>query len=75
MRPVIYPNCKLYYFNRDTLEFGTINPNLVDASIINGYIYYNLLQPKEYRFLIVQALNAKKASAKMLTLISKEEKK
>lgn len=74
MKPLIYPNCKLYFFNRDTFEFGTISPNLVGVETVNGYFNYFLLQPNGKRFLIVQAINQKKASAKMLTLISIEEK-
>lgn len=73
MKPIIYPKCKLYFFNRDTFEFGTINPELVESRLENGFAFYNLKKPEGKRFLIVQAINQKKASAKMLTLISLEE--
>lgn len=69
MKPTIYPNCKLYYFDRKTLEFGTINPNLVEIEIVNGIAFYSLISKKDPNFLIVQAMNTKKASAKFLTLI------
>jgi hypothetical protein len=55
------------------LEFGTINPNLVECYKVGECFYYRLKNQNEKRFLIVQAYNPKKASAKMLTLISREE--
>ncbi len=53
------------------MELGTINPNLVEVEIINGIAFYTLKDPKDLNFLIVQAINIKKASAKFLTLISR----
>ena len=69
MKPTSYPNCKLFYFDRKRLEFGTINPNLVKVELIKGVAFYSLINPNGLDLLIVQALNIKKASAKFLTLI------
>lgn len=65
----IYPNHKFYYFNRDTLELGTISPNLIKQELVNGFINYSLKNPSRLNLLIVQAVNIKRASAKFLTII------
>ncbi|AHK11402.1 hypothetical protein F132_56 [Flavobacterium sp. phage 1/32] len=75
MKPIIYPNCKIIYFDRVTFEWGILNPEEVIAEKRNGITYYKLKKPTHRKLLIVQALNEKKASAKMLTLISLENQK
>lgn len=75
MKPMIYPNCKLYYFDRNKLEFGTINPNIVKVQFTKGIAFYSLINANGLNLLIVQALNIKKASAKFLTLIMRYERR
>lgn len=74
MKVTLYPNCKLYYFNRDNLDFGVIDENLVTVQIVNKTVFYSLIQNHKPNFLIVQALNEKIASSKFLTIISKNPK-
>jgi hypothetical protein len=74
MKVILYPNCKLYFFNRESLDFGTIDENLVTAQIIDKHIFYSLIQNHKPSLLIVQALNEKSASAKFLTMISDKSK-
>lgn len=74
MKPIIYPNCKIIYFDRVTFEWGILSPEEVEVTVRDGITYYNLIKPSNRKLLIVQALNEKKASAKMLTLIHLEQK-
>lgn len=73
MKPKIFQNCSLYTWDRITCEFGTIDPNLVYVKFIDGIAYYYPVD-KNLNVIIVQALNLKKASAKILTLINIEKK-
>lgn len=74
MKVKIYPGCKLFTFDRNTLEFGEIEPEKVNVQIVNGIATY---KPKDVsnELIIVQALNIKKAAAKMLTIINKNNGK
>lgn len=73
VRPKIFPNCKLFTFDRDTREFGEIDPDLVNVRFEGGRAIY---EPKDAskNLIIIQAMNIKKASATMLTIIVKEKK-
>jgi hypothetical protein len=74
MKPKIYPNCKLYFFNRISLAFGVIDENLVTTQKIDNQIYYSLIENHKKTLLITQAINEKKASAKFLTMINDKRK-
>lgn len=69
MRPILYKNSKLYAFDRDTYEFFIIAPELVSVRKLNGFIDYFALNT-DRRLIITQAINEKRASAKMLTLLN-----
>jgi hypothetical protein len=74
VKPKLFPNCKLFIFDRDTQTFGEIDAEKVEVKFINGQaVYYPVDETKN--FIIVQALNIKKASARMLSIITKEIKK
>lgn len=69
MKPILHKDCKLYAFDRDTLQFFIIAPELVGVRRLNGFYDYFPLQTGR-RLIITQAINEKKASAKMLTLLN-----
>lgn len=69
MKPYLYKNCKLYYFNRVTLKFCVIDPKFVKAEKIENQIHYSLIENHNPKILICQALNFKLAAAKFLTMI------
>lgn len=73
MKPIIYDNCQLFTYNRDTEQFGIIDPEDVEVSFSEGQAIYKPYD-RDLNLIIVQALNIKKASAKMLTIINREQK-
>lgn len=73
MKVTMYEGCQLFTFNRETREFGTIEPEKVGVRIVNGFAEYYQLSG-EQNLIIVQALNIKNAAAKMLTILMKENK-
>lgn len=74
MKPILYPNCEFYFFNRSTLEFGIIDVNLLTAQRIDNRISYSLIENHNPNLLIVQAINEKSASSKFLTIIANSPK-
>lgn len=69
VKPYLFPKCKLFYFNRETLEIGTINENIVTAQKQGNQIHYSLIINHNPKILIVQALNEKIAAGKFLSII------
>lgn len=71
MQPRIYDNCQLFAFDREKLQFELLDPKLVGVRYWQGFHdYYLLAGGGERRLLIVQAINIKKAAAKMITLLN-----
>lgn len=70
MKVTLYHNCKLYCLNRDTLEFSEISDIGVIVTLKKGIAHYT--KDNNERLIIVQAINQKKAAAKILTILMKE---
>lgn len=70
MKVTLYPNCKLYCLNRDTFEFSEISDRDVIVTLKQGIAHYT--KDNNERLIIVQAINEKKAAAKILTILMKE---
>lgn len=70
MKVTLYSGCKLYCLNRDTLEFSEISDIGVNIVLKQGIAHYTKNNNK--RLIIVQAINKKKAAAKILTILMKE---
>jgi len=71
MKPIIYDGCQLFTFDLKSLKFGVIDPAEVGVKRIGKRFYYFQINGNS-DLLIVQALNIKKAAAKMIDLIYKK---
>ena len=69
MRPILNKNCKFYAFDRDSYEMFIISSEFVGVGKLNGFFDYFALKT-DRRLIITQAINEKRASAKMLTLLN-----